>query len=427
MKALQRFIDPTIYTRFVVQLLIIMFLVEFVKGALLISILPVYMKENLALSAFIIGLTLALQYIGDNLFRSPIGWLIDKIGYRPSMLAGVILTFAAVIMIANLSHYVWISLACALLGIGTSPLWPCVITGATEVSGEKALGQTMSVIYMAWLGGVGLGPIIINLFIDPTYGRAFQFLIVIMCVVLLTALWLPGKSKIDENRERSQSNKYKSKLLRLLGQLRKKKIGDTFRNIKLYIKEANETLQVSRVIYPAMFAQTFALGLLIPVLTLYARTVLNLTPNQYSIFLVAGGAVTVISLIPVGKLVDTWGIRWFLVIGLLCASIALLVFTFVNSMSLLLVIVGFLGFGYALIIPSWNALLGSVIPEHRRGAIWGFFLTIEGSGTVFGSLISGKLWDSLGPHAPFIASGLVLLCLLVLQMFINIPKKVVVR
>ena len=58
---------------FVVQLLIIMYLVEFVKGALLVSILPVYMGEVLGLSVYAIGWALALQYIGDNAFRSPLG------------------------------------------------------------------------------------------------------------------------------------------------------------------------------------------------------------------------------------------------------------------------------------------------------------------------------------------------------------------
>ena len=71
-----------------------MYLVEFVKGALLVSILPVYMGEVLGLSVYAIGWALALQYIGDNAFRSPLGWIIDRIGYRNVMLFGVLLTFA---------------------------------------------------------------------------------------------------------------------------------------------------------------------------------------------------------------------------------------------------------------------------------------------------------------------------------------------
>src|SRR5690606_14147559 len=93
-----------IFTPFVLQLLTIMFVVEFVKGAILISILPVYMQSSLGISAFIIGWTMAVQYIGDNAFRGPIGWMIDKAGYRPVMLTGVILTFLSVLILILFSH-----------------------------------------------------------------------------------------------------------------------------------------------------------------------------------------------------------------------------------------------------------------------------------------------------------------------------------
>ncbi|HEY0829428.1 MAG TPA: MFS transporter, partial [Bacilli bacterium] len=69
----------------------------------------------------------------------------------------------------------------------------------------------------------------------------------------------------------------------------------------------------------------------------------------------------------------------------------------------------------------------AAIPSDKRGAIWGFFLTIEGSGMIVGPIVSGMLWDHLGPHAPFITSGLTLLLLFVLHLFISIEKKVMVR
>ncbi|WP_231571127.1 hypothetical protein [Gordoniibacillus kamchatkensis] len=82
-----------VFTPFVLKLLFIMFVVEFVKGALLLTILPVYMAAVLGASAYVIGWTLAVQYIGDNALRTPVGWIIDKIGYRASMVSGVLVTF----------------------------------------------------------------------------------------------------------------------------------------------------------------------------------------------------------------------------------------------------------------------------------------------------------------------------------------------
>ena len=198
-------------------------------------------------------------------------------------------------------------------------------------------------------------------------------------------------------------------------------------SVSTYLSEVRKSMSVSPVMFPAMFAQTFALGILTPILTLYAKEVLQLSSLQYSLFLIAGGAVTVICLVPMGKMVDRMGIRPFLLIGFALSATALLLFTFVKSMSILYFLVAALGVGYAFIIPSWNALIASAIPPEKRGAVWGFFLTIEGLGMIVGPIVSGKLWDVYGYHAPFMMSGFVLALLLVLQMFISIPKKGMVR
>ncbi|MBW7473594.1 MFS transporter [Paenibacillus oenotherae] len=402
---------------FVIQLLIIMFLVEFVKGALLISILPVYMGTVLGLSAYAIGWALALQYIGDNAFRSPLGWIIDRIGYRNVMLFGVIMTFASVAIVSLTSQFGWIILACVLLGVGTSPLWPCVITGATAVGGDKASGTIMSVVYIAWLTGVGCGPIVINYFIIQSYAPAFRLLIVMMIIVVFVALFLPGRKKsreIEGHQESLQPDNH-GQTITMVSRIRN------------YFAKVGRSLHASWLLYPAMFTQNFALGLLTPILTLYARTVLHLTPQQYSMYLVAGGAVTVLGMIPVGKWVDRYGTKWFLHVGFLVSAIALPILGYTRSLPAVLLIVAFVGVGYALIIPAWNALIAKAIPKSERGAVWGFFLTIEGLGMVIGSVMSGKLWDTFGPHAPFLVSGTVLTILFVLHLFITRRPKVVVR
>ncbi|MFD2382613.1 MFS transporter [Paenibacillus xanthanilyticus] len=403
---------------FVLQLLVIMFLVEFVKGALMVSILPVYMGTVLGFSAYAIGWALALQYIGDNAFRSPLGWIIDRLGYRMVMLFGVILTFASVAIVSLTEGVGWIVLACLLLGVGTSPLWPCVITGATAVAGNEASGSIMSVVYMAWLTGVGIGPVVINFFILQSFAPAFRLLIGMMVVVVFVALLLPGRSK---SREIEGTE---APAIVHAGAERKAPLGERIRS---YFAQVSASMHASWLLYPAMFIQNFALGLLTPVLTLYARTVLHLTPQQYSMYLVAGGAVTVLGLIPVGKWVDKVGTKWFLHVGFILSAISLPMLGYTRSLPLVLAIVAVVGLGYAMIIPAWNALIADAIPKSERGAVWGFFLTIEGLGVVAGSILSGRLFDSFGPHAPFLVSGSVMLLLFVLHLFITRRPAVVVR
>jgi MFS family permease len=82
-----------------------------------------------------------------------------------------------------------------------------------------------------------------------------------------------------------------------------------------------------------------------------------------------------------------------------------------------------LGASYAFIIPAWNALIAAAIPPDKRGAVWGFFLTIEGMGTTIGPIISGKIWDDLGYHAPYVASGSVLFVLFLIHLYISLKRR----
>ncbi|MFS0839498.1 MFS transporter [Paenibacillus sp. 1P03SA] len=426
---------------FVVQLLVIMFVVEFVKGALLLTILPVYMKTVLGATAFVVGWSLAAQYIGDNVFRTPVGWLIDKAGYRLSMLIGILLSGSSVLIMATFTHHAWMVAACAMLGVGTAPLWPAVIAGTTEVAGDKAKGTIMSVVYMAWLSGTGLGPVVINFFIHGSnYGPAYRLLLISMSVVLLIALFLPRKPPLHTDGEESRHTPAtavfptgaameagadplgeavkaggSASAAAAMRAADKKPLGVRMRLYMMEVRASLKEMNVSRLLFPAMFIQTFALGVLTPILTLYAREVLHLSPGQYSMLLILGGGAAVALLVPVGKLVDRKGIKGLLTAGLICSSVALLALGFIRQLAAVYAVVGLLGIGYALIIPSWNALIASCVPKEKRGAVWGFFLTIEGLGMIVGPIVSGKLWDAFGPSVPFTVSGSVLLLLLVLQ------------
>lgn len=397
---------------FVLELLVILFLVEFVKGALLVTILPIYMGTVLGLSAFAIGWAFSLQYLGDNLFRSPLGWLIERAGYRLCMLFGLVLTFIAVGLIAMSSNMLLIMLACLLLGVGTSPLWPCVVTGATQVAGKEKQGTILSIVYVAWLSGTGVGPVVINFFLKHTYAPAFRFLLICMAIIIVVALFLPGRKQtanlhtIEEQQRDSMPAQ-----------------GNLLARIAATFREVRKNLHVSKLFYVALFMQNFSIGLLIPVVTLYARKVVGLSPTQYSILLIVAGGITVISLIPMGRWVDKRGTKWFLHLGFGLTSITLFIFAGTQAIWLVYILACLLGVGYALIIPAWNAYIASVIPQSERGAIWGFFLTLEGSGMVVGPIVSGRLWDILGPHAPFVGAGIGLLLLFCIHWYISSKPK----
>lgn len=273
---------------FIVEMWVIIFLVEFVKGSLLVALLPVYMENILGLSVTVVGFAFALQYLGDNLFRSPFGWVMERIGYRWTMTGALLLILVAVGMIIYAKDATTLSIACLVLGIGTSPLWPCTMTGITELAGSTESGSSgaaMGAVEMASLAGTGIGPIIVNFMMDhggQSYRTVFLVLMGFAAAVVAVALLLPSRIGGHAPHVVREMNPEGTAVPRT--PLR------PLQSLKRTWHQVRTSLKVSRLLFPALFLQAFAIGLMTPVVTLFARSELHVTPNQFSLLLIAGGA-----------------------------------------------------------------------------------------------------------------------------------------
>lgn len=396
-----------------VCLWLLIFLVEFVKGGLLVTLLPVYMGHVLGLPAFAIGVAFALQYVGDNALRGPAGWLAERLGFRMIMSIGMVLVLGAVFIMATEKSTGWLILACGVMGIGSAPLWPCVMSKITDLShADGKYGTSMSIIEIASLGGAGLGPVTVNWISDTSYQSTLWMMLICMTVVLAIALCLPGRKEsaliaTGSHHETEQHNDSTTGSLHE-NQLSVPHVSVTRITGKQRVQQyigLIRSLHIHPLLYPALFLQSFALGILTPIITLYVISQLGLTPAYFNGLLIAGGGVTALGLIPAGRLIDLWGSRYFLHIGFLLAGTALIGIASTTILAWIWIFVVCVGLSYAMILPAWNSLLANLVPAQERGMIWGLFLTLQGSGLVIGPLVSGKLWDIISPQAPFFVSA----------------------
>lgn len=60
----------------------ILFLVEFVRGAFLISFLPAYGVHRLGLSTAGVGIAVSVHYVTDTLIKCGAGYLLDRFSLR---------------------------------------------------------------------------------------------------------------------------------------------------------------------------------------------------------------------------------------------------------------------------------------------------------------------------------------------------------
>ncbi|KPV42050.1 MFS transporter [Alicyclobacillus ferrooxydans] len=372
-----------IFTKPKLAALLTLGLAEFVRGSLLFFILPIYIRGVLQFSASVVGYAMAAHYTLDTSMRGPSGWLTDRFGQRKVAVTALSVGFIGLLLIARFRFDWSIILGSALLGLGMAAIWPAVVSRITGGLPASANATAMSGVMMAWLLGVGSGTVTMSFTLGRHVQSGFATLLLIWLVGIgLAALSLQRYRPEDHHRKR-------------LG----------FRNIVSQVYSV-------RLLLPGIFVQTFIMGILMPVFVLYTQYDLGLSGKLYSALLVSAGAATVLFQLPVGRLVDRFGYKLFLMVGFGACAVLL---TFVAHVHVLwMLFVGMIGVGasYSFILPSWNSVLAKSISAKRRAVMWGVFMTIEGLGMATGPLVGSWLWDRFLPSTPFFFAGVVLLVMM---------------
>ncbi|HWQ89038.1 MAG TPA: MFS transporter [Desulfitobacteriaceae bacterium] len=374
--------------------LLVLGMIEFVRGALILSLTPLFGQSVAGYSLGVIGTAISLHYLFDNLFRLPAGWVVDQMGGKAMLAGGIILSGIGLFLIYAHWSVTWFMLGAVLYGLGTAPLWPTVITGIAAKIPIAQLGEVMSKVFIAWLVGAGLGPVIINFILGYSFARAFLFLGVLLFFAFI---------------------------LTLAGQYGQ--IGNQIKQaLPHYFQELRQEILGLRLLYPGMFIQTMSVGILMPIIAIYTQTVWGFRPDQFSYFLIGGGSFTVLLLIPAGRITDRWGIKGPLIGGFFLAGICLVLLPLQKSVYLALIVCVFLGISYSFILPAWNSLQARAVSPEKRGTMWAIFMTIEGIGTASGAFIGGKVTDVFGQQSPFYVSSVVLLAMALFYALGNIDK-----
>ncbi|MFD2613837.1 MFS transporter [Paenibacillus gansuensis] len=365
---------------------IILFLVEFVRGAALISFIPIYGEKGLLLPLGIIGVAITAHYITDTALKMFIGYLLDRFSIKFVVHTGLLISFAGLFLI-HYASYPWIFVAAAALyGVGISPIW---IVCLTQVS-EKNRATQMGLLYTIWLVGLGAGPVVSNFIMDISYNLTFWILVGLSFLSWILALLITNE-KTSSIRKISMRRQFQI-------------LGGRLRQMKLLL--------------PGMVLQTLGASMLVPILPGFAESELGMSNTQYSYLLLAGGGCTVLGLIPLGKLSDKLGKKWFLVIGFLIFGFGLYsISTGKPGIAEAILWAVVLGISYAAVLPAWNALLAAYVPPSQKGLGWGIFSTVEGVGVMIGPALGGLLAQWYGTSTTVVLSAILFAVIALFYMF----------
>jgi multidrug resistance protein len=112
----------------------------------------------------------------------------------------------------------------------------------------------------------------------------------------------------------------------------------------------------------------------------------------------------------IGSLTEKLGSRKLLRIGLSLVAVGLLLLGVTTTWPLLFVALFLLSLGQGISGPSGGALVAELAPVERRGEAIGYQQSTAAFGRVAGPVMAGALFDHVGISAPFLVSGLLIIC-----------------
>ncbi|MGZ9585502.1 MFS transporter [Paenibacillus marinisediminis] len=347
----------------ILLLAVILFLVEFVRGATLISFIPIYGKNELGISLSVIGTAITAHYLTDTVLKVGIGYLLDRWSARIIINVGMLISLIGLVLFHWGDQPLIFIFAAGLYGVGISPVW---IVCLTKVQEEQRAAQ-MGFLYTIWLVGMGAGPAVLNVMLDYSAQWSYALLLILISAAWLLSFAVPGTKPSG-------------------AQIKQAPFHEQWEALK-------ERLKAMRPLLPGMVLQTLGVSMLVPILPTFAEQNLSLSNTQYSLLLLVGGACTIAGLVPMGKWSDRTGRKPFLYVGFAIFAITLASLAFYPPIAIAFLLAVILGISYAAVLPAWNALLALYVPPEQKGLGWSLLSTVEGIGVLIGPVLGGFLAD----------------------------------
>ena len=292
------------------------------------------------------------------------GRLADRYGAKNILLAGLAL-FASASLLCALAPNLWLLIAArALQGIGAAFLMTLAMTLMRQTASAARIGRAMGLLGTVSALGTALGPTLGGLLIPLAGWRAvFWVLVPLAVLALVLALSLLPNGSQHKSAQPS----------RLWSVINRELLPNLLIN-----------LLVAAVMMTTLVVGPFYLG-----------AALGLTATQVGLVMSVGPLISIVSGVPSGHLVDAWGSRRVLVMGLLLLAAGS------GLLALLPNAIGIAGYvlaiivltpGYQLFQAANNTAALAQTPSQQQGTVSGLLGLSRNLGLIVGASAMGAVF-----------------------------------
>jgi MFS family permease len=147
-----------------------------IGGGMTLSLLLVYLHDMRGFSNTFGGLLLSWGALVSIVASTPMGALVDRIGPKKVMIAGLLLNSAAAFSLSFVTTHLHAILAMTAINIAGQAVWPSQSVVLTRVTPEEHRQKIFAFNFMLLNLGLGLGGLISSLIIQAGSLRSFQWM-----------------------------------------------------------------------------------------------------------------------------------------------------------------------------------------------------------------------------------------------------------
>ncbi len=379
-------------SRRVLPIISVVTFLGFLDTHLLLPVMALY-AYGLGASVGIIGLIIGLYSITNTIANILSGRLIDRVGYKVPLVAGLIGDALGMFFYSLCRLPIHLALVRVFHGASGGLVGPATMSITADYSGRTQKGRAMGFYGMslaaATLVGYGLGGIVIA----PRFGykAVFLFGAILLIIGVVLSLLLPG------NKKRG-------------GMTAKTSFGETLNQVKGLLRRKGLNLS-----YCSIFAHYFAFGGVITLLPIYVNN-LGMEAFHVAVLLVTFIIMFIIVQFPSGTLSDKVGRLIPTIAGLSLSIVSLVILPSVATFPLLAAVMALYGIGYGILFPSISALVADHTVPEERGMATGVFHALLTAGVAIGAPLVGWVGEGVGVQVGLVSASAILVLALALAL-----------